>query len=257
MERKVSDWAGSIVAFIAVIVVNYLSNALPLNGQTPKDVSDNFPTLFTPDSFTFAIWGVIYFALTLFVIYQALPAQRNNPAVSTVSKLFIINCIANICWIFAWHYNFMLTSLFIMLVILFTLIRIYNRLNIANGSDSFSQHVFLFLPFSLYLGWISVATLANLSVVQVAMGWESVGLSEINWTLLKLAVAAVVGAIVVLRRGDIFFGLVIVWAANGIMSKQAGTPEIYGAAGMLAAMLVVIVAYEAIRQLMGNSVAPR
>ena len=257
MERKVSDWAGSIVAFIAVIAVNYLSNALPLNGQTPKDVSDNFPTLFTPDSFTFAIWGVIYLALTLFVIYQALPAQRKNPVVSTVSKLFILNCIANICWIFAWHYNFMLLSLVVMLVILITLMKIYNRLNIANGSDSFTQHVFLFLPFSLYLGWISVAALANLSVVQVAMGWENLGLSEVNWTLLKLAFAAVVAAVVVLRRGDIFFGLVIVWAAYGIMSKQVDTPEVYGAAGMLAAMVVVVVAYEAIRQLMGYSSAPK
>ena len=257
MERKVSDWAGCIVAFIAVIAVNYLSNALPLNGQTPKDVSDNFPTLFTPASFTFAIWGVIYLALTLFVIYQALPAQRRDPVVATVSKLFIISCIANICWIFAWHYNYMLGSLVIMLVILLTLIKIYNRLNIANGSGSFKQHVFLFLPFSLYLGWISVATLANLSVVQVAMGWENTGLSEVDWTLLKLAVAAVVCTVVVLRRGDIFFGFVIAWAAYGIMNKQVDTPEIFGAAGMLAATVVILVTYEAIRQLMGNTSAPK
>lgn len=257
MERKISNWGGCIAAFIAVLLVNYLSNALPLNGQTPKDVSDNFPTLFTPASFTFAIWGVIYLALALFVVYQALPAQRKNPLLASVSRIFILNCIANICWIFCWHYNLMWLSLLVMLVILITLIKIYNRLGIANSPATFAQHVFLFLPFSLYLGWISVATLANVSVLQVAMGWENLGLSEVNWTLLKLAIAAVVAVVMILRRGDIFFGLVIVWAANGIMSKQVETPEVFGAAGMVGATVILLVAFEAIRQLLGNSSAPK
>ena len=257
MERKISNWGGCIAAFIAVLLVNYLSNALPLNGQTPKDVSDNFPTLFTPASFTFAIWGVIYLALALFVVYQALPAQRKNPLIASVSRIFILNAIANICWIFCWHYNLMWLSLGVMLVILVTLIKIYNKLGIANSPATIAQHVFLFLPFSLYLGWISVATLANVSVLQVAMGWENLGLSEVNWTLLKLAIAAVVAVVMVLRRGDIFFGLVIVWAANGIMSKQFETPEVFGAAGMVGATVIILVAFEAIRQLLGNSSAPK
>lgn len=257
MERTISDWGGSILAFIAVVIVNVLSNALPINGQTPKDVSDKYPTLFTPESFTFSIWGVIYLALLLFVAYQALPAQRRLPKIAIVSKVFIINCIANICWILAWHYDLIVLSMLLMLVILGTLVKIYNTLNIANGSVTLSQHVFLFFPFSLYLGWISVATLANFSVLQVAMGWESFVFSEVNWTLLKLAVAAVVCAVVVLRRGDIFFGLVIAWAAFGIFSEQLESAEVHGAAGMLSAVAIIVVAYEAIRQWLGNSSAPR
>lgn len=257
MERKIGDWVGCVLAFIAVILVNFLSNALPLNGQTPKDVSDKYPTLFTPDSFTFSIWGVIYTALALFVVYQALPAQRRNPQIATVSKLFMINCLANIAWIFAWHYDLIVLSVLVMLLILGSLMMIYNHLKIANGPATFTQHLFLFLPFSLYLGWICVATLANLSVFQVALGWENVGLSELGWTLVKLAIAMVTCTIVVLRRGDIFFGLVIAWAAYGIMSKQVATPEIYSAAGLVAATAIIVVAYEAIRQLMGGSSAPR
>ena len=257
MERTIGDRAGSILAFIAVLAVNFLSNALPLNGQTPKDVSDKYPTLFTPDSFTFAIWGVIYTALAVFVIYQALPAQSNNPKIATVSKLFMINCLANISWIFAWHYDFMILSLLIMLVILMTLVMIYTHLDIANGPASFAEHLFLYLPFSLYLGWICVATLANLSVVQVAMGWENSGLPELGWTLVKLAIAIVACTVVVLRRGDIFFGLVIAWAAYGIMSKQVATPEIYGAAGLVASTAIIVAAFEAIRQLIGGPSAPR
>ena len=100
MERKVSDWGGAIAAYILVILVNYLSNALPLNGMTQKDLSDKYASLFTPASFTFSIWGVIYLALAGFIVYQALPAQRNSELVSRVSKLFILSCAANILWLF-------------------------------------------------------------------------------------------------------------------------------------------------------------
>lgn len=257
MERKLGEWGGVIVAFIAVLFFNYLSNALPLNGMTQKDLSDQYPTLFTPAAFTFSIWGVIYLALALFVIYQALPAQRKSARVSAVSKVFIINCIGIIAWLFCWHYQLFTLSAIVMVGILITLIKIYNRLGIANSPATLAEHAFLYVPFSLYLAWICVATLANLSVLQVVWGWEAVGLSEVNWTLLKLGIAMAVCAIVVLRRGDIFFALVIAWAANGIMVKQAGVPEVYGAAGTLGAVAIVLAAFEAIRQFMGASSPPK
>ena len=249
MERKLSDWAGTIGAFILVILVNYLSNALPLNGLTQKDISDKYDSLFTPASFTFSIWGVIYLALTAFVIYQALPAQRNNALVSRVSKLFILSCFANIIWLVVWHYNFLVLSVVVMVVILAILIAIYRTLNISNAQASWVQRVFLQLPFSLYLGWITVATVANFSVLQNGMGWDDVFMSATNWTLLKLAVVGAICAIVVLRRGDSIYGLVIAWAAYGIMSKQVDAPAVAGAALLIALFAVIIAAYEAIRQL--------
>lgn len=250
MERKISDWGGTIAAFILVVFVNYLSNALPLNGMTQKDLSDKYTSLFTPASFTFSIWGVIYLALTAFVIYQALPAQRKSELVSTISRLFIISCFVNIFWLFAWHYEFVTLSLIIMFVILATLIAIYGTLGISYGQASWGQRLFLHVPFSLYTGWITVAAMANISVLQNAMGWDDAGLSAIDWTLLKLAVVGVICAIVVLRRGDSIFALVIAWAAYGIMSKQVDVAAVSGAAMMLAALAIILATYEAIRRLL-------
>lgn len=249
MERKISDWGGSIAAYILVILVNYLSNALPLNGLTQKDISDKYTSLFTPASFTFSIWAVIYLALAGFIIYQALSAQRNSELVSRVSKLFILSCAANIVWLFAWHFGFLVVSVIIMLAILASLIAIYRVLNISYGEASWGQRLFLHLPFSLYTGWITVATVANISVLQNGMGWDDLLLSATNWTVLKLAVVGAICAWVVLRRGDSIYAGVIAWAAFGIMSKQIDNPMVAGAAMMLAAFAVLLAAYEAIRRL--------
>lgn len=246
MDRKISDWGGSIAAFILVIFVNYISNALPLNGYTQKDLSDKYTSLFTPAGFTFSIWGVIYLALAFFVIYQALPAQRNNALVSKISKLFILSCFTNIVWLFAWHYEFVGLSLVIMFGILATLIAIYRALGTNIREATVLEQLFLRLPFSMYMAWITVATMANISIFQNAMGWDDLFTSSVNWTLLKLAVVAAIGAIVVLRRNDFIFGLVIAWAAFGIMSKQVDTPMIASTALMLVAFAVLLSTYEAI-----------
>lgn len=249
MERKISNWGGSIVAFILVIVVNYLSNALPLNGFTQKDLSDKYTSLFTPAGFTFSIWGVIYLSLATFLIYQALPAQRNTAVLSGVGKFFIATCFLNIAWLFAWHYEFVALSLVIMLCLLATLVVIYLGMKIDITEASWKEHLFLYLPFSLYTAWITVATVANLSILQNSMGWDNYLISETNWTLLKLAVVGVISAIVILRRNDFVYGLVIAWAAFGIMSKQVDTPVVAGAAMMLVALTIMLATYEAIAKI--------
>jgi len=240
MERKINDWGGAIGAFIVVILVNYLSNALPFNGLTQKDISDKYDSLFTPASFTFSIWGVIY---------QALPAQRKNELMSWMSKLFILSCFANILWIFAWHYEFLVISLIVMFTILGILVTIYRTLGLRYEQADWKEWVFLHLPFSLYTAWITVATIANISIVQNGFGWDDLGLNATNWTLLKLAIVGVICAIVVLRRGDAIYAGVIAWAAYGIMSKQLDVPMVSGAALMLAALAIILAAYEAIRRL--------
>ncbi|MEZ5535605.1 MAG: hypothetical protein R3F02_08260 [Thiolinea sp.] len=256
VTRNTTEWAGAILAFILMVMVNALSNIIPLGGQTQKDVSDKYPTLFTPDGFTFSIWGLIYLTLAGFVIYQALPAQRNKALVSTVTRLFILTCLTNIIWLFCWHYDRLWLSLLVMVVLLILLIKIYSALQINLRPVSWSRWLFLYLPFSLYSGWITVATIANLTIVQQAMGWEGAGLNPINWTLLKLAVAAGISAVVVLKRHDMIFGLVIAWAAYGIMSKQSATPEIAGAALLLVVFSIILVTYQGASGLLsGNKTA--
>jgi benzodiazapine receptor len=252
MERRLSDWAGNIAAFILVIVVNGMANAIPIGGQTTGQVSAKYESLFTPAGYTFSIWGVIYLALTVYVFYQAMPKRRENVVLAKISPLFKLNCLANALWIVAWHYDFLVISLLLMFVILATLIRIYRILGIADGPASTGRKLFVHIPFSLYTGWITVATIANMSAVQAAMGWNSLGLSAIDWTLVKLAIAGAIGAIVILRRGDIAYGLVIAWAAMGIVVKQAATPIVSGAADTVVILALLLVSYEAFCKLRGR-----
>ena len=249
MNRSSRDWGGNIAAFILVIVFNWLSNALPFNGQSQTDIAAKYPSLFTPAGFTFSIWGVIYLTLLAFIIYQALPSQRQNALIARLSVPFKISCIGNASWLVAWHYDQLVLALLIMLVMLATLVIIYRSLLAEIGRATLLQHLVLYLPFSLYTSWISVATIANVSIIQTSYGWDNVGLTAVNWTLLKLAVAGAVGATVVLKTRDAVFVLVTAWAAYGIAAKQVATPALAGAATMLAMLALLLAVREAATRL--------
>lgn len=241
MQRSLSDWAGSLLAFAIAILFNVLSNALPINGQSMPEISAKYPSLFTPSGFTFSIWGAIYLALLAFVIWQALPAQRSNGKVARISPWFKLNCLANALWLVVWHYDLLIVSLLVMLVILATLIRIYSILIREIDTAPFKEHLVLYLPFSIYTGWIVVATIANASIIQTAWGWDNVGISAIHWTLMKLAVAGSIGAVMVIRFRDIPFAAVVAWAAFGISVMQSGTPAVSGAAITLSLLMLFLV----------------
>ena len=236
MQRPTIDWAGNVAAFIAVIIVNSMANGVPIGGQTTGEISAKYPSLFTPAGFTFSIWGLIYLSLAVFVIWQALPAQRENTALANLSLPFKLNCLANSVWIFAWHYDQLLISLVLMLGILVTLIQIFR------GLDAGTSMIVKF-PFSLYTGWITVATIANISALQTGGDLNDVGLSAVQWTWLKLAVAGTIGAVVISNTKNIVYVLVIAWAALGIYSKQGATPEVAGAAITLSILAVLLALY--------------
>lgn len=249
MQRQLSDWGGNLGAYSLMIVLNVLSNTLPINNQTMPEISAKYPSLFTPAGFTFSIWGVIYLALLIFVVYQAMPSQRDNPTLAGISRPFQISCLGNGSWILAWHYDFLNLSLLIMLVLLAMLIRIYRVLLSEVGRASIAQHLALHLPFSLYTGWITVATIANFSAVQTGNGWDDIGLTSVSWTLLKLATAGAIGATVILRFGDAIFVLVVAWAAYGISVMQYATPAVSGGATTLSLLALILAANEAVSRL--------
>ncbi len=249
MRRSLPDWGGNLAAFAVVILLNVLSNALPINGQTMPEISAKYPSLFTPAGFTFSIWGVIYLALLVFVVWQALPAQRGSAKVAGISKYFQLNCLANAVWIVVWHYDLLVLSLVVMLVILATLILIYRSLIASIDTAPFVEHIVLYLPFSLYTGWITLATIANLSVLQYSSGWDNVWLTAVQWTLLKLAVVGAFGARMVLRHRDIPFALVVAWGAYGISVMQSATPEVSGAATTLSLLALILAAADGVRRL--------
>lgn len=231
-----------IVFLVATLIFNALANILPFNGVTTGGVSDDIPSLFTPAGYVFSIWGVIYLALMLYAVYQALGAQRNNPRLRKTGWWFVVSCTANMVWLFCWHYLLFPLSMLAMLVLLASLIIIYNLLETGRTQVSLAEQFFARMPFSIYLGWISVATIANASVVLITLNWNGWGLPPQTWTAIVITIAALLGALMSWLRHDWVYGLVLVWAFAGIAVKQAANPFISGWAwGGLAFVLIAMV----------------
>ncbi len=232
----------NLLLFVAVVVMNYLANALPIAGVTPAQVSDMFPTLFTPAGFTFSIWGIIYLLLMGFNIYQARFFNKEAPAfMLRIGWLFGLSCLANIGWLLAFHHLQIGLSMLIMLVLLGSLMAIYLRLGIGTTVAATKGEQWLVrLPFSIYLGWISVATIANASILFSHLGWDGEPGGPQFWAAIVIAAAVAIGILAVVKRRDFAFALVIVWALFGIFSKrignisdQDGTVELAAIIGMI------------------------
>jgi len=207
----------NILAFAGVLLVNYLANALPIAGRTPGGVSDMFPTLFTPAGFTFSIWGVIYLLVLGFVGYTARFINKSAPAfLHHIGWLFVGSCLANIAWIFAFHNLQIGLSMLVMLLLLGSLLGIYLRVADSAGMERW----FVRLPFSVYLGWVSVATIANASILLTHWGWDGSPGGPQFWTVVVIAAAVGLGVWALWSRRDFAYALVIAWALYGIFSKR-------------------------------------
>lgn len=233
----------NLLAVIATIAINGLANALPLNGQTTGEISDRFQVYFVPAGYVFSIWGVIYVSLVAFAVYQALPGQRDNPRLHRIGYLFALSCLANIAWLFLWHYEIFPLTLVAMVALLLLLIVIYLRLDIGRARVPTAERWLVHVPFSIYLGWITVATIANVTSLLDYLNWNGWGISPEAWTVIMLVAAVGIASAVSLTRGDVAYMLVIVWAFAGIAVKHAGTPVVAPAAWvttvLVALMLVV------------------
>jgi len=214
--------AAVLAALAATLTVNTLANSLPLNGQTTGQISGRFPLKITPPGYVFSIWGVIYTGMLGYAIYQALPAQRDNPRLRRVGWLFVLSCVANVGWILLWHYNRPRLALGAIVGILLALVAINTRLG-KPLQGPIGERLLARLPFSVYLGWISVATLVNITVLLYDVGWDGATGDQQVWTSAMLALATAMGAGMAIGRGDATFPLVLVWAFSGIARKQAAS----------------------------------
>ena len=240
----------NIVTTLAVIVVNVLANALPLNGLNTGEISDRFDIYFVPAGYVFSIWGLIYLGLLAFTVYQALPSQRDNVNVARIGYLYTLSGVANIVWIFFWHYEVFTLTLLPMLIILGSLIAIYLRLNIGREAVSAWDRWLIHVPFSIYLGWISVATVANATQLLYYLNWGGWGIAPEVWAVIMLIIAAALPLIDNLARGDVVYSLVFVWAYIGIAVKHADTPAVMLPAAILAAVIaLMLVARKPVLQL--------
>ncbi len=215
----------NITGFIATVIINVLANALPINGKNTGAISDSLPNLFAPAGFVFSIWGLIYIMLLAFSIYQLITVFLKNEKQSEfhkqISFYFIPASAANCFWILAWHYELFPLSLVLMLILFASLLIIYLRLGIGEAGHSNLEKYFVHLPFSIYLGWITVAAIANFTAVFVSIGWKGFGLNPQVWTVAVIITAVLISALMLFRKKDIYFNIVIIWALTGIAFKRA------------------------------------
>jgi hypothetical protein len=214
----------NLLGFLGTVVVNALANILPINGVTTGELSDRYPSLFVPAGLTFAIWGVIYVLLAIFVVYQLIPSVRRDAQkvdfVQRIGPLFFISSLANIGWIFAWQYQILPLSMVLMLVLLGCLLAIYLRMNIGKSEATKAEKYSVHLPFSVYLGWITIATIANVTALLVDINWGRWGLGEQFWAVAVIIVGIAIALSVLLTRKDIYYCLVVDWALLGILLKR-------------------------------------
>lgn len=208
-----------IVSTIITLSVNGLANALPLNGLTTGEISDSFDTYFVPAGYVFSIWGLIYIGLIALTIFQALPSQRENSRLVHVGWWLVAGNLANAAWIFLWHYQQFLLTLIAMLALLVSLLNIYAGIRKNKQNISLTERLSINLPISIYLGWISVATIANVSDVLVYFNWGQFGLSASIWMLIMLTVVAALAWAMSLRQRDAAYLAVLLWALAGIGIK--------------------------------------
>jgi hypothetical protein len=237
----------NLITLVFTIVVNTLANALPINNLTTGEISDSYPVLFTPAGYVFAIWGLIYLSLLGFSIYQLLPSQQKNPNIDRIGGWFIVANLFNGAWIFAWHYGLIPLSMLVMLGLLISLLVIYLRLGIGVQEASPVDRSLIHFPFSLYLGWISVATIANASVFLYTLNWDGFGIAPEVWTGLVIVIGGLLAMAMIHYRNAITYPLVIVWAFSGILFKAGGSEQIANLAGAVAALILIFLLYSMLR----------
>ncbi|MFX0054169.1 MAG: hypothetical protein ACFFAD_04520 [Candidatus Hermodarchaeota archaeon] len=222
----------NIFAIIITIVVNALAEIIPINGVTSNVISDSYPSLFTPPGYVFSIWSVIYTLLIVFMIYQALPSQRNAAYLKPTGVFFVLGGIINNSWLIVFHYAYEQPGIYVftpILIGLFLVLMLYTyvKLEIGVVNVPLKQKIAVHLPISVYAGWISLAVIANIaSVLNVIIPGIPIAAQEL-WTALVILVALVITMLMLAIRRDAAYGLVVIWATVGIATKQSVFPIIY------------------------------
>lgn len=243
-----------ISGLVMTLTVNGLGNGLPINGMTTAEVTEGLRVLFVPAAYVFSVWSAIYSFQLAYIVYQALPSQKTNPLHRRIAPWYLLISAANTTWIFLWHYQLFGLSNFAMIALLLGLIMLYRITRVGGSVPSRAQFWLVRVPFSLYLAWITVATVANVTQWLAWIDWGRLGLSEVIWAVALLVIAAGIELFMVLRFRDIAYVCVILWAFVGIVIRQSDTVPVAATAGVMAAVILAALIYSR-RQTAGESVS--
>jgi benzodiazapine receptor len=212
--------------FVGVIAVNALANILPINGYNTGQISAFYPNAFVPAGFTFSIWGVIYLLLLSYTIgftYYSIRGKQHPKAFIFIERIniyFLLTCIFNMSWIVAWHYLQIELSVLIMLLFLTTLIQFFLKSITIARDLTLTQRFILQTPFIVYLGWISVATIANITALLVAYKWTALSIAPVYWSAAMILIAIILAVYMLIQFKAVPFAIVVAWAFWGIYHAQ-------------------------------------
>jgi hypothetical protein len=248
MSKDTIRQYANLLSVLLALAVNILASTLPLNGQNTGEISDRFQVYFVPAGYVFSIWALIYIGWIAFTIFQLQPAQKGNSRLRRLGYLFAVSNLFNAAWLFCWHYNLFGLSVLVMLGLLGLLIAGYLRLDVNRAPVSRVEYWSVDALFSVYLGWITVATVANVTDWLYYIGWDGFGIHARTWAVIMLAVASLLGLAMALTRRDVGYLSVLVWAFAGIAIKQSGAPVVAMSAWAAAALMLGLVVFSLFRR---------
>jgi translocator protein len=250
VNRDVTRQLVTVVTYVATVAVNGAAVAIPLGGVTTAELSDRFPVPIVPANYVFSIWSAIYLLVLGFTIWQALPSRREDPTLRRLGYLPALTGVLNTAWVLLWQYQVFALTVPVMLALLITLIAIWLRLREGSTAAApAAQGWLVALPFSVYLGWITVATIANITQMLCLAGFRGEIMPAELWAVALLAVGLGITSILVLRGRDVPYGAVISWAYAGIAAKRSAVPLVPVVAAGGAALVLVMIGFVVVRSL--------
>ena len=216
----------NLASVILVIAVNYISQAIEFNNTTIGEISARYQNLFTPASYAFAIWGIIFLGLVAYGIFQvrrAFFSKKESPFIEQTGYWFALANVLNCCWVFAFVYDFTGLSVIIMLGILFSLIKVILNTNMERWDAPITTIAFVWWPICFYSGWIAVATIANISAYLAKLDWNGGPFSEVAWTIIMIVIATLLNLLMVWKRNMREFAGVGIWALFAIYIRHQDT----------------------------------
>lgn len=235
----------NIITLLFMLVMNTIAVVSPLAGHRPADVSNHFDNLFVPAGITFSIWSIIYLLLITFCVVQFIQVKKRRSEITLrIGYLFAISNIANGLWIVAWSYLRIGLSVILMLTILLSLIMIHTKLKIGYRRRLTTLRKYtVFVPFSIYLGWISVATIANIAALIVSFNLPFGDVMQTLLTMIVIAIAGLLACISLRLRTDYYFASVIIFALSGIIIKRLQSPPLNSYVAMMAFLTIMVIIY--------------
>jgi hypothetical protein len=248
MTKDTLRQLANALSVILALTINILASTLPLNGQNTGEISDRFQVYFVPAGYVFAIWGIIYIGWIAFAIYQFQSAQKESPRLRSLGYLFALSGVFNAAWLVCWHYNRFGLSVLVMFTLLGLLIASYLKLNVGRVPVGNAEKWSVDVPFSIYLGWVSVATVANVTSYLYFINWTGFGIAPQVWAIIMLVVACLLGLLMTITRRDSGYAFVLVWSFVGIAQKQADTASVANSAWVAAAFVLGLAIYSIIQR---------